>query len=192
MACQVSVPDDIPRITSGDAFYRFFVLGDFSDPEQLAQYTSDNDTSPAYMGSTVFPASATNIASTLTASAGPLAGSTAVVTATVQEEDEAEPTSWRYFPYPNNTVTAQPNLGFGGVVTGYFLNDDVTAVLSIPSFDVLSDAILTLSDSVGEFIRKSREAGKERMIIDLQRNGGVGNLLATDVFKQVSQSWSWG
>lgn len=78
------------------------------------------------------------------------------------------------------------------MVIGYFLNDDITAVLSIPSFDVKSEAIFTLSDSVGEFIRKSKEARKERMIVDLQRNGGVGNLLAIDVFKQVSQSWSWG
>ncbi|KAL9624193.1 MAG: hypothetical protein Q9204_007886, partial [Flavoplaca sp. TL-2023a] len=180
-----SVPDDIPRITSGAVFYRIFVLGDFSDPEQLAEYTSSDDVSSTDTASadpSAFPTE--SIASSFTASADPTAEPTAAVTATAQEEEEPQPTGWDYFPYPPNPVTVQPNLGFGGVVTGYFLNDDVTAVLSIPSFDVNIEAILFLSDSVSEFIRKSREAGKERMIIDLQRNDGGGTLLATDVFKQ--------
>lgn len=185
---QFSIPDDIPRITSGDAFYRIFVLGDFSDPEQLAEYTSSDDVSSTDTAPADPSASATeSIASPITAAVDPSDEPTAVATATAQNEEEPQPTGWDYFPYPPNPVTVQPNLGFEGVITGYFLNDDVTAVLSIPSFDINSEAILSLSDSVSEFIRKSREAGKERMIIDLQRSGGGGTLLATDVFKQVTQ-----
>ncbi|KAL8655711.1 MAG: hypothetical protein Q9226_002934 [Calogaya cf. arnoldii] len=180
-----SVPDGIPPITSGAALYRIFVLGDYSNPDQSAEDTSSGDSSSTGTASADSTASASpSIASTVTASADPSAAPTGVVTATAQEEEASQPTGWDYFPYPPNPVTVQPNLGFGGVITGYFLNDDVTAVLSIPSFDVNSEAILTFSDSVGQFIRKSKEAGKERMIIDLQRNGGGGNLLATDIFKQ--------
>ncbi|KAI4266079.1 MAG: hypothetical protein L6R38_008975 [Xanthoria sp. 2 TBL-2021] len=179
-----SIPEQSPPITSGDAFYRIFVHGDYSNPDQSAADISSDDTSSTDTASAdASDLATTSLTSTVTASADPSAAPTAVVTATAQEE-EPQPTGWDYFPYPPNPVTVQPNLGFGGVVTGYFLNDDVTALLSIPSFDVNSEAILTFSDSVGEFIRKSKEAGKERMIIDLQRNGGGGNLLAIDVFKQ--------
>ncbi|KAL8780137.1 MAG: hypothetical protein Q9213_006621 [Squamulea squamosa] len=186
-----SIPEDTPPITSGDAFYRIFVLGDFSDLDPAADGSPTEDPSN---GGTSFPnATATanstvlafsSIASTVTASADPSADPTALATASTSEVDEPQPTGWDFFPYPPNPVTVQPNLGFGGVITGYFLNDDVTAVLSIPSFDINSEAILTFSDSVGEFIQKSKDAGKERMIIDLQRNGGGGNLLATDIFKK--------
>ncbi|KAL8726115.1 MAG: hypothetical protein Q9166_006907 [cf. Caloplaca sp. 2 TL-2023] len=175
-----TIPDDTPPITSGDAFYRIFVLGDFSDLD-VSIDDSSFPTATAAANASAFSGSIN--ASTVTASADPTAAATALATATTEEE-EPQPTGWDYFPYPPNPVTVQPNLGFGGVVTGYFLNDDVTAVLSLPSFDVNSEAILTLSDSVGEFIQKSKDAGKERMIIDLQRNGGGGNLLATDIFKQ--------
>ncbi|KAL8665065.1 MAG: hypothetical protein Q9168_007786, partial [Polycauliona sp. 1 TL-2023] len=180
-----SIPDGTPRINSGNVFYRVFVLGDTSGAEQSAGTTSDNEPSSTDTASADASASATtSLPSIVTASADPTAEPTAVVTATAQEQEEPEATGWNYFPYPPNPVTVQPNLGFGGVITGYFLNDDVTAVLSIPSFDVNSEAILSFSDSVGEFIRKSKEARKERMIIDLQRNSGGGTLLATDVFKQ--------
>ncbi|KAL8992292.1 MAG: hypothetical protein Q9169_007213 [Polycauliona sp. 2 TL-2023] len=186
-----SLPEGTPPIISGDAFYRVFVLGDFSDPAQLVESTAEEDPLSTDTAAAESSASASStLASAVTASADPSAESTAVVTATAQEEEdvveeeEPQPTGWEYFPYPPNPVTVQPNLGFGGVVTGYFLNDDVTAVLSIPSFGLSSEAILSFSDSVGEFIRKSKEAGKERMIIDLQRNGGGGTLLATDIFKQ--------
>ncbi|KAL8856656.1 MAG: hypothetical protein Q9178_006723 [Gyalolechia marmorata] len=176
-----SILDDTPPITSGDAFYRIFVLGDYSDLDPLADEPSF-PTTTATADSSAFANS--SIMSTVTATADPSAAPTALATATALEEDEPQPTGWDYFPYPPNPVTVQPDLGFGGVITGYFLNDDVTAVLSIPSFEVNTEAILTFSESVGEFIQKSRNAGRERMIIDLQRNGGGGNLLATDVFKQ--------
>ncbi|KAL8913690.1 MAG: hypothetical protein Q9171_001540 [Xanthocarpia ochracea] len=176
-----SILDGTPPITSGDAFYRIFVLGDYSDLDPLAEETSFPTTTATANSSTFANSS---IMSTVTATADPSAAPTALATATALEEDEPQPTGWDYFPYPPNPVTVQPDLGFGGVITGYFLNDDETAVLSIPTFEVNTEAILTFSESVGEFIQKSRDAGRERMIIDLQRNGGGGNLLATDIFKQ--------
>ncbi|KAL8805674.1 MAG: hypothetical protein Q9182_001818 [Xanthomendoza sp. 2 TL-2023] len=175
-----TIPDNTPPITSGHDFYKYFVLGD--DP--VNQAVTDNTTSSQTGDSANSSISETSgIASTATASANPSAVPTAPAT-TNTSDDEPQVTGWDYFPYPPNPVTVQPNLGFGGVVTGYFLNDGVTAVLSIPSFEVNSEAILTFSDSVGEFLQKSKAAGKERVIIDLQRNGGGGNLLATDLFKQ--------
>ncbi|KAL8686862.1 MAG: hypothetical protein Q9224_005318, partial [Gallowayella concinna] len=175
-----TVPDNTPPIKSGDDFYQYFVLGNFPVTEAAVDDTSASETTDAADSS----ASETlGTAPTVTASANPSAVPTALATATTPE-DERQVTGWDYFPYPPNPVTVQPNLGFGGVVTGYFLNDDATAVLSIPSFDVNSEAILTFSDSVGDFLQKSKAAGKERVIIDLQRNGGGGNLLATDLFKQ--------
>ncbi|KAL8687525.1 MAG: hypothetical protein Q9218_006327 [Villophora microphyllina] len=174
-----SVPEDTPKITSGNDLYKVFVLGESPDvdfnsatsafPTATAAATSSGITFPDST-STATPADDTSAAASSSAAAATAA--------------PAQATSWEYFPYPPNPVTVQPNLGDGGVITGYFLNDEVTAVLSIPSFDINSEAILSFSATIGDFIQKSKEAGKERFIIDLQRNGGGGNLLATDTFKQ--------
>ena len=87
---------------------------------------------------------------------------------------------------------AQPNLGLldGGVVSGYFLNDGISAILSIPSFDVTAEAVASFSTTIGEFLQKSTAAGRTRLIIDLQRNDGGGSLLAIDAFKHVGNSLS--
>ena len=87
---------------------------------------------------------------------------------------------------------AQPDLGDvnGGIVTGYFLNDGVTAVLSIPSFDVTAEAVKTFSSTIGQFLNQSTAAGLTRFIIDLQRNDGGSDLLATDAFRQVGSTES--
>ncbi|KAL8713736.1 MAG: hypothetical protein Q9220_002262 [cf. Caloplaca sp. 1 TL-2023] len=174
-----TIPDDTPLITSGNDFYQIFVLGNSPDVEDdPSVVTASLPTASA----TASASAEATFTSTATATADPT-GATALATAAADPaEDQA--TSWNYFPYPSNPVTVQPNLGNGGVVTGYFLNDGVTAVLSIPSFDVNSESIVSFSDAVGEFIQKSKDAGKERFIIDLQHNGGGGNLLATDTFKQ--------
>lgn len=170
-----SIPDDTPRITSGQEFYQIFVLGESPDVDSSAA-TASFPTATAAAISSAFDLAGS------AASASASASAAATTTA-----DAPQVTSWDYFPYPPNPVTVQPNLGDGGVVTGYFLNDDATAVLSIPSFDVNSEAIISFSTAIGDFIQKSKDAGKERFIIDLQRNGGGGNLLATDTFKQARQ-----
>ena len=169
-----TIPDDTPSITSGDDFYQIFVLGEYPDVDPSATFSA-LPTATALGTSTAFATS--DFEPTSTAVVDPSAA------ATTSAAPQA--TSWGYFPYPPNPITVQPNLGDGGVVTGYFLNDDVTAVLSIPSFDVNSESIISFSTAVGEFIRDAKAAGKDRVIIDLQRNGGGGDLLATDTFKQV-------
>ncbi|KAL8698577.1 MAG: hypothetical protein Q9201_006494 [Fulgogasparrea decipioides] len=178
-----NTPDGTPPITSGADIYRFFVLGNFLDADTEE---GSSDAASAYPTTTAAATSSalkyTGSASTATPLVDPSA--TALATAAAATAEASQATSWEYFPYPPNPVTVQPNLGDGGVVTGYFLNDGATAVLSIPSFDVNSESIISFSTTIGDFIQKSKDAGKERFIIDLQRNGGGGNLLATDTFKQ--------
>ena len=174
------VPDDTPKITSGNDLYQFFVLGQYPEVDTAAGTASFPTNSPEPFASA---SNFTNATSTATPVVDPSAAASASVV--VADPDPPEATSWEYFPYPQNPVTVQPYLGDGGVITGYFLNDDTTAVLSIPSFSINSEAIISFSTTVGDFLQKSRDAGKERIIIDLQRNGGDGDLLATDTFKQV-------
>ena len=51
-----------------------------------------------------------------------------------------------------------------------------------------AEAVTSFSSTVGEFLIKSKSAGRTRFIIDLQRNDGGGELLAIDAFKQVSET----
>ncbi|KAL8627048.1 hypothetical protein Q9189_007249 [Teloschistes chrysophthalmus] len=176
-----SIPEDTPKITSGNDLYKVFVLGDFTNVDYNSA-TSAFPTATAAATSSGLPFSgSTSTATPANDTSAAVAGSSSTAAATAAP---AQATSWEYFPYPPNPVTVQPNLGDGGVVTGYFLNDGVTAVLSIPSFDINDEAIISFSTTIGDFIQKSKDAQKERFIIDLQRNGGGGNLLAIDTFKQ--------
>ena len=94
----------------------------------------------------------------------------------------AVPTSWSNFAYPENTFVNQPNLGNGGLLTGYLI-DGSTAVLSIPSFDVYDDDVTSFSATVATFLEKSKALGATKILIDLQQNYGGSRLLATDTFK---------
>lgn len=179
-----SIPEDTPKITSGSDLYKIFVLGDSTDVDyNSAPSAFPTATAAATSSGLSFPDSTSTATPVDDTSAAAASSSTAVATAA-----PAQATSWEYFPYPPDPVTVQPNLGDGGIITGYFLNDGVTAVLSIPSFDVSDEAIISFSTTIGDFIQKSKDAQKERFIIDLQRNAGGGNLLAVDTFKQVCQN----
>jgi hypothetical protein len=68
--------------------------------------------------------------------------------------------------------------------TGYFLNATSISVLSIPSFDESSDAVLNFSSTIGDFINQSQKKGLQKVVIDLQQNLGGQSLLAIDAFKQ--------
>lgn len=96
------------------------------------------------------------------------------------------PSSWEYCPCPDTPIVSQPNLGLlnGGVITGYLLNHKVTAVLPISSFHVNREAILTFTKTVERFIEKTKVGGYTRIMIDVQKDGGGGGLLATDAFRQ--------
>jgi Peptidase family S41 len=67
---------------------------------------------------------------------------------------------------------------------GYFLNTTSISVLSIPSFDEYGDAINTFQSTITEFLTRSRAAGLQKVVIDLQQNVGGQSLLAIDTFKQ--------
>ncbi|KAJ8109362.1 hypothetical protein ONZ43_g6159 [Nemania bipapillata] len=145
-----------PLETGGD-FYNFFVLGFLPasfDPSAEFADPTVTDSSP-------------------TVTAAP-----EVVT--------PSPLSWNSPAYPEKPDVAQPDLGIfgGGVISGYFLNSSSVSVLSIPSFDVFGDALSTAQTTVREFIKRTQEAGLQKVVIDLQQNRGGQVLLAVDTFKQ--------
>ena len=171
--------DNPPILNSGVDFYNYFVLGVL--PSDTAAAASSSS-SPAAAATSSPPPAATSSAPASSAAAS----TTSDASATQSSWDLGYP-SPTFPPFPTDPVVAQPNLGDlnGGVVSGYFLNDGVTAVLSIPSFDVTAEAVKTFSSTIGDFLNKSTAAGLTRFIIDLQRNRGGNDLLATDAFRQV-------
>ena len=156
-----------PLATGGD-FYNFFVLGFY--PASF----NPNATDPcaASDGST----DASNSTSTL---------SNSTSATTTSAGDTVTATSWPDSAYPNNTDIYQPGLypDGGGFLTGYFLKNISTAVLSIPTFDMSGDDIQTFSDTVQKFLNASHAADMKTVLIDLQQNLGGDTLLAVDTFK---------
>ncbi|KAI1351610.1 hypothetical protein F5Y01DRAFT_314578 [Xylaria sp. FL0043] len=168
-----------PLETGGD-FYNFFVLG-------------------------LFPASFDLTAeSTVT----PPVGNDTETTAPVETSLPA-PTavSWNSIAYPKIPDVAAPDLGplGGGFVSGeltfnilmsfelltiysqplgYFINSSSLAVLSIPSFDEFGTVLQTTQQTVNDFILRGKQAGLQKVVIDLQQNTGGQVLLAIDTFKR--------
>lgn len=185
-------PSDAPLITTGEELYDWYVLGVDATPDD---YSSGATSLPSTPASTLAAAMNTSTASNASDSAdmsalptsiADLADSTATATATSTVDDgPATVTGWDHVAYPTDPIVAQPDLAEadGGVLTGYILNDKVTAVLSIPSFLVNSENAVSFSTTVQDFLVKSKAAGCTRVIIDVQRNTGGGDLLATDTFK---------
>ncbi|KAF2761056.1 hypothetical protein EJ05DRAFT_473618 [Pseudovirgaria hyperparasitica] len=104
------------------------------------------------------------------------------------EGGESELQSWSetsFGAYPDPDVVQRDlSVTGGGVLTGYFLNDSSTAVLSIPTFELYGYDIGNFSASVSEFITRAKEAKIKRVVIDLQQNPGGSVFLAYDTFKQ--------
>ena len=156
-----------PLATGGD-FYNFFVLGfypasyDPNAPDPCASSNNSSDSSAAAATST---------------SSRPTSTSLSEATPSV--------TSFPDSAYPNNTDIFQPNLypSGGGFLTGYFLKDISTAVLSIPTFNMEGDDIQTFSNTVQKFLDAAHAAGLLKVLIDLQQNLGGDTLLAIDTFK---------
>lgn len=146
-----------PLVTGGD-FYNFFVLGFY----------------PALYDPFAFQTSEPTPSAT-----------DAQTSSDPTETASAEPTSLGHPAYPDNPVIYQPDLGSSGVLSGYFLRDISTAVLSIPSFQAFDTAVQTFSATVGKFLAQSKEAGMKKILVDLQENGGGDTFLAIDTFKQV-------
>ena len=169
-----NVDSETPALSSGQDLYDYFVLGII--PTDV----------PAAATTTLGAAATSTLAAAATSSTDSSSNDDSVVTPTPVPSASATPSSWSYAPFPSNPIVAQPNLGLinGGVVTGYFLNDGITAVLSIPSFEVTGEAVLSFSNTIGDFISQAKAAGLTRIIIDLQRNLGGSDILAIDAFKQ--------
>jgi hypothetical protein len=91
-----------------------------------------------------------------------------------------------YGAFPNDPVVAQKDLEItgGGVVTGYFLNDSSTGVLSIPSFYQYGLNTEEFDYAIQYFIGNATKKNISRVIIDLQTNSGGSVYLAYDTFKQ--------
>lgn len=148
-----------PLATGGD-FYNFFVLGfypasfDPNAPDPCSQSYSSSTNNPT----TTYSSSATT----------PTA------------------TSWPDSAYPETPDIFQPALhpDGGGFLTGYFLRNISTAVLSIPTFAMFDDDdVKTFSDTVARFLKASYAAGMQKILLDLQGNSGGDSLLAVDTFK---------
>lgn len=74
-------------------------------------------------------------------------------------------------------------------LAGYFMNgmgfDDI-AVLKIIGFDVSrTDAFLDFQSTVRDFLRKSKDAGMKKLVIDLRENRGGSTKLLLDTFMQL-------
>ncbi|MCJ1261797.1 hypothetical protein MMC22_001665 [Lobaria immixta] len=152
--------DTGPLATGGD-FYNFFVLGLYP-----ASYDPDSP-SP----SSEFDAATSSI---------PIDESSA------SDPPQPTTTSWLGLSdaYPPNPDISQPSLSAGGVLTGYFLHEIQTAVLSIPSFEAYDDDIIYFTVTISKFLEKSKAAGMKKILIDVQQNSGGNTFLAIDAFKQ--------
>ena len=87
--------------------------------------------------------------------------------------------------YPDNPSIVQDDLAVngGGVVTGYFLDDISTGVLSIPSFQQSGKNTNNFVDTVYSFITNATARNTSKIIIDLQHNHGGSVFLAINTFK---------
>jgi hypothetical protein len=102
--------------------------------------------------------------------------------------------------YPERPDVAQFDLAVagGGVVSGYYLDDISTGVLSIPSFQQFPDEAKNFSAAVQEFIDKAKAKNIKKLVIDLQQNDGGGVNLVFDTFRRIfprepeSLPWSFG
>lgn len=87
---------------------------------------------------------------------------------------------------PGYPVAVVP--GPGNLINGFFIEgpgyEDV-AVLSVPNFVGSSSAEIGFQETTREFIPKALAAGKTKLIIDLQANGGGTILQGYDLFKQL-------
>jgi hypothetical protein len=145
-----------PLTTPGD-FYNFFVLG-----ELPASYNETNTFNAAYMPPPVDP--------------------------NAQPSEPTSPSSWRVASsgaYPDPDVS-QPGLAVldSGILSGYFLEDERAAVLSIPSFSQTGQAVGDFSQTVADFLDEAKKRNMSKAVIDLQQNTGGTVELVFSTFKR--------
>lgn len=84
--------------------------------------------------------------------------------------------------YPPPVIREEANL-----IGGYYLEDDYSdiAVLSVPSFGSSSSETLNFPQVAEKFIAAAKAAGKKKLLIDVQANGGGTILQGYDLYKQL-------
>ncbi|KAI8941481.1 hypothetical protein NX059_002699 [Plenodomus lindquistii] len=84
--------------------------------------------------------------------------------------------------YPPPVIREANNL-----IGGYYLEDGYAdiAVLSVPSFSASTLTELNFQDVAVQFLDTAKAAGKSKLIIDLQANGGGVILQGYDLYKQL-------
>ncbi|KAL5354942.1 hypothetical protein BJX96DRAFT_140397 [Aspergillus floccosus] len=113
-------------------------------------------------------------------------GQFASLDAYLSQKSGAHAWSKRQIPssrYPDPIVQDQ-----SGKLAGYFLNgagNDDLAVLKIISFDVSGPNATDWQRTVRQFLQKSKNAGKKKLVIDLRENGGGSTQLLLDTFMQL-------
>ncbi|KAK8119573.1 Peptidase S41 family protein ustP [Apiospora kogelbergensis] len=86
--------------------------------------------------------------------------------------------------YPKHSDVHQSDLlvSGGGVVTGYYLHELSTGVLSLPTFSQYGDYLRNFTQSVQEFVEGAARNNLSKIIIDLQQNSGGQVVLVMDTF----------
>ena len=196
-----NVPPDTPSINNGEDVYSFFVLNNFPSDGPDSSSPDPGSSTDSASPSTTFASPDDLLTTTATSTTGSLYGgqssdtptdtpltvtdTSPAVTDTSIPSSSDTLASWATVPaYPSDPDIVQDSLGYGGFITGYFLRDSSIAVLSIPSFEMTGSALSSFSETVGSFLKSSKDAGMKKVVIDLQQNYGGEILLATDTFKQ--------
>jgi Peptidase family S41 len=152
-------PDPTGPLTTGGDFYNYFVLGLLPASFNSSQASSSGNTNLTSTDNSTLTNPSTATTSWFNVSSG---------------------------AYPDNPDIAQQDLSVegGGVVTGYFLKDISTGVLSLPTFDQSGWSVGNFSQTVANFISRAQEAKLTHVVIDLQQNVGGNTELAFDTFHQ--------
>ena len=177
-----NTPGDTGPLATGGDFFNFFVLGFYP--------ASYDPTATTYCASSPTPAPTNGSAASSSSDAAAAATSDVTTTSATTTEASiatapASSPGWDNPAYPSTPDLAQADLGGTGVLTAYFLKDILTAVLSVPSFLTYDDeSTAAFSNFIQVFLADAKSAGMEKVLIDLQQNGGGDTLLAVDTFKQ--------
>ncbi|EAW20292.1 uncharacterized protein NFIA_099260 [Aspergillus fischeri NRRL 181] len=168
----------------GDTITITFENGTVRDPVPWqAMYLSPGYTGPVQTGGDIYnffvlglyPASYEEALQQLSSQQPPETTSTAA----------PDPPTWdRAYPSEADVSQQGTSISDNGLLRGYFLTAPSLAVLSIPHFASYGEVdAAAFVQTVKEFLKRSKEAGLKRIVIDVQQNMGGQPLLAIEIFK---------
>lgn len=163
-AIYLSRGDTGPLQTGGD-FYNFFVLGHYP-----ASYVPEGDSEGRHLDKTA--------SSTPINTPSPTPSPSTLASTTASSWPTAYPTPEPILPGRKPDDTTLPRV--------FFLHDSSVAVLSITDFAAYEDTAQEFLRTVSSFLRRSKEAGLKKVVIDVQQNRGGQVFLAIETFKLVS------